>query len=54
VVTIDYLYTHPGYRLSLGMGQDITYGGLCLDAVIAYIDAQSPVAPIIEGRIRRY
>lgn len=54
VITIDYLLTHPDYRLSLGLGQHVTYGGLCLDAVIAYIDARSPVAPALEGRIRRY
>ncbi len=54
VVTIDYLHTHPSYRLSLGLGQRVTYGGLCLDAVIAYIRTRSPVAPAVEGRIRRY
>jgi 2',3'-cyclic-nucleotide 2'-phosphodiesterase (5'-nucleotidase family) len=54
VVTIDYLLTHPDYRLSLGLGQRVTYGGLCLDAVIAHIRARSPVAPAVEGRIRRY
>jgi 2',3'-cyclic-nucleotide 2'-phosphodiesterase (5'-nucleotidase family) len=54
VVTIDYLHTHPSYRLSLGLGQNVTYGGLCLDAVIDHVRAHSPVSPIVEGRIRRY
>jgi hypothetical protein len=51
VVTIDYLYTHPDYRLSLGLGTDVMYGDLCLDAVIEYIAAHSPVRPRTEGRI---
>jgi 5'-nucleotidase/UDP-sugar diphosphatase len=54
VVTIDYLYTHPSYRLSLGLGKQITYGELCLDAVIDYVRANSPVSSTVEGRIRRY
>jgi 5'-nucleotidase/UDP-sugar diphosphatase len=54
VVTIDYLHTHPSYRLSLGLGQQVTYGGLCLDAVIEYVRAGSPVAPAVEGRMKRY
>ena len=54
VVTIDYLHTHPSYRLSLGQGQHVTYGGLCLDAIIEYVRARSPVAPAVEGRIKRY
>ena len=54
VVTIDYLHTHPSYRLSLGLGQDVTYGGLCLDAVIAYVRDRSPITPAVEGRMRRY
>ncbi|MFN2129692.1 MAG: bifunctional metallophosphatase/5'-nucleotidase [Anaerolineae bacterium] len=54
VVTIDYLYTHPSYRLSLGLGKQVTYGGLCLDAVIDYVRVNSPVSPTVEGRIQRY
>jgi 5'-nucleotidase/UDP-sugar diphosphatase len=53
VVTIDYLHTNPDYRLSLGQGTNITFGGLCLDAVIDHIRANSPVRPLTEGRIER-
>ena len=53
VVTIDYLYTHPRYMLSLGQGANVAYGGLCLDAVIEYIRAHSPIQPRVEERIRR-
>jgi 5'-nucleotidase len=53
VVTIDYLHTNPQFRLSLGQGTNVTYGGLCLDAVIDYIRAHSPVRPQVEGRIKR-
>jgi 2',3'-cyclic-nucleotide 2'-phosphodiesterase (5'-nucleotidase family) len=53
VVTIDYLHTHPGYRLSLGRGTNVLYGGLCLDAVIDEIRARSPVRPQVEGRIQQ-
>ena len=53
VVTIDYLYTHPRYRLSLGQGTNVAYGGLCLDAVIDYIRAHSPVQPKVEKRIQK-
>lgn len=53
VVTVDYLYTHPQYERSLGQGTDLIYGELHLDAVIEYVTAHSPVAPQIEGRIRR-
>ena len=51
VVTLDYLHTHPSFRLSLGLGQGVTYGGLCLDAVIDHVRAHSPVSPQVEGRI---
>jgi 5'-nucleotidase/UDP-sugar diphosphatase len=54
VVTIDYLHTHPSYRLSLVLGKQVTHGGLCLDAVIDYVRANSPISPTVEGRIRRY
>ncbi|MBN1639915.1 MAG: bifunctional metallophosphatase/5'-nucleotidase [Anaerolineae bacterium] len=53
VVTIDYLQTHPQYRLSMGMGTNVMIGGLCLDAVVDYVRAHSPVAPEVEGRITR-
>jgi 5'-nucleotidase/UDP-sugar diphosphatase len=53
VVTIDYLYTNPEYELSLGLGTNVTYGGLCLDAVIDHIRANSPVKPQVEGRIEK-
>jgi len=53
VATIDYMHTNPKYRLSLGLGTGITYGGLCLDAVIDYVRAHSPVNPKTEGRIQR-
>ena len=53
VATIDYLYTHPSYKLSLGQGTDVAYGPLCLDVVIEYVRAHSPVHPKAEGRIRR-
>lgn len=53
VVTIDYLQTNPKYRLSLGLGTNVAYGGLCLEAVIAYVRAHSPVSPAVEGRIER-
>jgi 5'-nucleotidase len=53
VATIDYLYTHPQYEDSLGQGTNVFYGGLCLDAVVDYIKAHSPVEPQTEGRIRK-
>ena len=53
VVTIDYLYTHPQYEDSLGAGADVFFGGLCLDAVIDYVSAHSPVHPEVEQRIQR-
>ncbi len=53
VVTIDYLYSHPQYKDSLGQGANVTYGGLALDAVIDHIRAHSPVRPQVEQRIRR-
>jgi 5'-nucleotidase/UDP-sugar diphosphatase len=53
VVTIDYLHTNPQFRLSLGEGTNVTYGGLCLDAVIDYIRVNSPVGPQVEGRIKK-
>jgi 2',3'-cyclic-nucleotide 2'-phosphodiesterase (5'-nucleotidase family) len=52
VVTVDYLYTHPQFEGSLGKGANVVYDGLHLEAVIAYIDAHSPVEPQEEGRIR--
>ena len=53
VATIDYLHTHPSYKLSLGQGTDVAYGPLCLDVVIEHVRAHSPVHPKVEGRIRR-
>jgi 2',3'-cyclic-nucleotide 2'-phosphodiesterase (5'-nucleotidase family) len=53
VVTIDYLHTHPQYEDSLGRGENILYGGLCLDAVVDYVRAHSPIQPRLEQRIRR-
>jgi hypothetical protein len=53
VVTIDYLHTNPKYRLSLGLGTGVMNGGLCLDAVIDYVRAHSPVHPKVEGRIQK-
>jgi 2',3'-cyclic-nucleotide 2'-phosphodiesterase (5'-nucleotidase family) len=53
VVTIDYLYSHPLYEDSLGQGEEVFYGGLCLDAVVDYVRTHSPVRPRLEQRIRR-
>jgi 5'-nucleotidase len=53
VVSIDYLYTNPKYKLSLGKGTNVTYGGLCLDAVIEYIRMHSPVHSKVESRITK-
>jgi len=52
VVTINYLHTHPQYADSLGKGTQVTYGPLCLDAVVQYLRAHSPVDPVVEGRIQ--
>jgi 5'-nucleotidase len=52
-VTIDYLYSHPQYKRSLGQGTSVFYGGLCLDAVIEYIRAHSPIQSKVEHRIRK-
>ena len=52
VVTVDYLYTHPQFRNSLGKGANVIYDGLHLDAVIDYVRANSPIAPQVEERIR--
>ena len=53
VVTIDYLHTNPKYKFSLGRGTEVSFGGLCLDAVIEYIRDHSPVSAEVEGRIKR-
>ena len=53
VVTIDYLSAHPQYEDSLGKGTGLTYGPLCLDALIDHVRAHSPVQPKTEQRIRR-
>ncbi len=53
VATIDYMHTHSRYERSLGRGTNATYGELCLDAVVEYIRANSPVRAEVEGRMRR-
>ena len=53
VVTINYLSEHPQYEDSFGRGTEVTFGPLCLDAVIDYVRRHSPVQPKVEGRIQR-
>jgi 2',3'-cyclic-nucleotide 2'-phosphodiesterase (5'-nucleotidase family) len=51
VVTIDYLYTGGDGHTGFKNGINVKVGDVEVDAVAAYITANSPVHPKIEGRI---
>jgi len=51
VVTIDYLYTGGDGHAGFKSGTNVKVGDTEVDAVAAYIAANSPVHPKIEGRI---
>ena len=51
VVTIDYLYTGGDGHTGFKNGINVKVGDVEVDAVAAYIAANSPVHPKIEGRI---
>ena len=51
VVTIDYLYTGGDGHTGFKNGMNVKVGDVEVDAVSAYIAANSPVHPKIEGRI---
>ena len=52
IVTNDFLYTGgDGYTVFAGATDVKQTGDLLLDAAIDYVEANSPVAPVVEGRI---
>lgn len=51
VVTIDYLYTGGDGHTGFAKGTNVKVGDVEVDAVAAYISANSPVDPRLEGRI---
>ena len=54
IVTNDFMYTGGDGYTALAGGTDVLQrGDLLLDAFIDYIEANSPVAPVVEGRVVR-
>ena len=54
IVTNDFMFTGGDGYTALSGGSDVLQrGDLLLDLFINYIAANSPVAPVVEGRIVR-
>lgn len=51
VVTIDYLHGGGDGHTGFGKGTNVIYGDIELDAVAAYLEARSPLAPKSPGRV---
>ena len=54
IVTNDFMFTGGDGYTAFAQGTDVLQpGDVLLDVAIEYITANSPVAPVVEGRITR-